>query len=129
MCFGQETEKPGRGAPASVLIRSHGQEPADKRCSALGFYPENFARQGLLASFRSERNGPLTTTYNSNVFNGGAIPIGDAKWYLNTFNNVLLIVNALPADIGGNNYQNCRIEFVPGGVTPAEFADWAEPKE
>jgi hypothetical protein len=71
----------------------------------------------------------LTVTYYSNVFEGGAVALGNASWRRNTFKGVRLIVDALPADFAENDIQGCQIEFLPSGVTPLEFANWLQPKE
>jgi hypothetical protein len=75
------------------------------------------------------RIGPLTVTYDSNVFQGGAVALGRGIWLRNTFRGCRLIVDALPADWVGNNVHECQFEFLPNGITPLEFADWVQPKE
>lgn len=68
----------------------------------------------------------MTVQYLSNAYHGGAVPIGNASWRSNTFNGVLLIVDALPIEFVGNQIRDCQFEFPPNGITPMEFADWLE---
>jgi hypothetical protein len=71
----------------------------------------------------------LTIQYLSNTFDGGTVPLGNASWRHNLFKGCRLIVDAMPTEFVGNSIQQCQIGFVPGGITPTQFADWLEPKE
>jgi hypothetical protein len=71
----------------------------------------------------------MSIVYEANTFHGGAVSIGNASWYRNTFNGSRLIVDALPAEFAGNAINDCAIEFVRGGPTPIEFANWVAPRE
>jgi hypothetical protein len=71
----------------------------------------------------------LTIEYDSNVFHGGAVPIGNAIWRRNSFEKCRLIVDALPAEFVGNRISECQLEFLPNGVTPLQFAAWLQPRD
>ena len=71
----------------------------------------------------------MTVRYESNVFQGTTVELGNAAWLRNSFEQCRLIVSALPADWVDNDLAGCRFEFPSGDLTPVRFAEWAATKD